>query len=67
LKDIQQKIESILGENILSSENIEQGIVEVTVDPEPNNRIEYDFEIELETRYVIEAQDPTKYHWENHL
>lgn len=60
-------IEDTLKTNLFTPENIQNGTVEVAVDPEPENRIEYDFEIEKETRYVIEAQNSDSYNWENHV
>lgn len=60
-------IEETLNSNLFTDENLKSGAVEIKVDTEPDNRIEYDFEIEKETRYVIESQDPEKYNWENHV
>lgn len=57
-----REIEEKLSENFLNDENFEKGIVDVGVD-----RIQYDFEIEKETRYVIEPHEIERHDWVNHV
>lgn len=66
-----REIEEILsGEAAVTPEHLADGTVEVKVGPEAGEgvgRIEYEFEVEAERRYMIEPQDVTAYSWQNHV
>jgi hypothetical protein len=66
-----QKIERILGQDLLTEENIKSGVVEIKVQNAAEEsgvgRIEYEFEIESEARYVIEPGNIEGYDWQNHV
>lgn len=68
---ILQEMEQILGKDFLTRERIEDGTVEIKIEKagpeEAVGRIEYEFEIESESRYVIEPGIIENYDWKNHV
>lgn len=66
-----QEMEEILGHDFLTRERIERGEVEIKVEKarreEAIGRIEYEFEVESESRYVIEPGVIENYDWKNHV
>lgn len=69
-RDIALQIEEILGKDFLTEENIKSGTVEIKVEKAEEvgvGRIEYEFEIENETRYVIEPRNIEDFDWKNHV
>ncbi len=69
-RDINQQIEEILGKDLLTEENIKNGTVEIKIEKAEDpgvGRIEYEFEIEQEARYVIEPGNIGDFDWKNHV
>src|SRR3989344_1512397 len=68
---ILQEMEEILGKDFLTRGRIDDGTVEIKIEKagpdEAVGRIEYEFEIESESRYVIEPGNVENYEWKNHV
>ncbi|OGN00432.1 MAG: hypothetical protein A3B91_04270 [Candidatus Yanofskybacteria bacterium RIFCSPHIGHO2_02_FULL_41_29] len=68
---ILQEMEEILGKDFLTRGRIDDGTVEIKIEKagpdEAVGRIEYEFEIESESRYVIEPGNVENYDWKNHV
>jgi|GEM_PF-1392742 len=70
-EEINNKVEEILTDNILTEENLQNENVEVTFEPEkePNDfLIEYEFELEKEQRMAVSPDnDKVPAEWPNHV
>lgn len=66
-----QEMEEILSKDFLTREKIEDGTVEIKIEKagsgETARMIEYEFEVENESRYVIEPGVIENYDWKNHV
>lgn len=72
LEKFHQEMEEILGQDFLTRESLNSGMVDIKVekakaDEAGVGKIEYEFEIESESRYVIEPGNVDDYKWVNHV